>query len=76
MSSLSISIVNIHVLLSISFLLICSNRKMPLPIRIFELSDVVLKDNQTDVGARNRRNLCALYCSHTAGFEVIYSLPI
>jgi len=51
-----------------------NNRKLPLPVRLFEISDVVFKDNQTDVGARNRRNLCALYCSHSAGFEVIHGL--
>jgi len=51
-----------------------NSRKMPLPIRVFEVSDIVLKDNQTDVGARNRRNLCALYCAHTAGFEIIHGL--
>jgi len=50
------------------------NRKNPLPIRVFELSDVVLKNNSYDVGACNRRNLSALYCSHSAGFEIIHGL--
>jgi len=35
---------------------------------------VVLKTNTTDVGAKNQRNLCAIYCNNTAGFEVIHGL--
>ncbi|XP_061073319.1 phenylalanine--tRNA ligase beta subunit [Conger conger] len=51
-----------------------ANRKMPLPLKLFEISDVVLKDDTRDVGARNSRRLCALYYSKSPGFEVIHGL--
>lgn len=48
--------------------------RVHLPVRIFELSDVVLKDSTSDVGASNHRRLGALYCGNTSGFEVIHGL--
>ncbi|XP_031564796.1 phenylalanine--tRNA ligase beta subunit-like [Actinia tenebrosa] len=53
---------------------ICSNKKMPLPIRLFEMSDVVYKDDKKDVGARNNRRFCAVNYNKTPGFEVIHGL--
>ncbi|EFN85934.1 phenylalanine--tRNA ligase beta subunit [Harpegnathos saltator] len=53
---------------------ICSNKKMPLPHKIFEVSDVVLRDDTMDVGARNNRRLCAVYANKSAGFEIIHGL--
>jgi len=50
------------------------NKKTPLPLKLFELSDVVMKDSKTDVGSSNKRNLCAVYCAQTSGFEVIHGL--
>jgi phenylalanyl-tRNA synthetase beta chain len=50
------------------------NRDMPLPLRIFEISDVVLRDDARDTGARNERRLCALYSSKTSGLEHIHGL--
>jgi len=35
---------------------------------------VVLKNPAYDVGAGNKRHLCALYCAHSAGFEIIQGL--
>lgn len=52
---------------------IASNKSTALPIKIFEISDVVHKDNTTDVGAFNERHLCAVHCSHNSGFEVTTS---
>lgn len=43
-------------------------------LRLFEISDVMLLDSSTDVGARNERRLAALYTGPTAGFEVIHGL--
>lgn len=43
-------------------------------VRLFEVSDVVLKDPSSDVGARNERRVGALYTGPTAGFEVIHGL--
>jgi len=48
-----------------------SNKKMPLPLKLFEIADVVIKDPSKDVGARNSRKLCALYLNTTANFEVL-----
>lgn len=50
------------------------NRKMPLPLKLFEISDVVLLDKTKDVGARNRRHACAVYYNKVAGFEVVHGL--
>lgn len=51
-----------------------SNRKMPLPLKLFEISDVVLKDPTKDVGAKNERRLCAVNYNKTPGFETIHGL--
>jgi phenylalanyl-tRNA synthetase beta chain len=51
-----------------------ANRNMPLPMKIFEISDVVLKDIGTEVGARNERHLSALFYNKTSGFEIIHGL--
>ncbi|XP_067619497.1 phenylalanine--tRNA ligase beta subunit [Eurosta solidaginis] len=51
-----------------------ANRKMPLPLKLFEISDVVVADDDTEVGARNERRLCAVNCNKTAGFEVVHGL--
>ncbi|XP_059803648.1 phenylalanine--tRNA ligase beta subunit isoform X1 [Hypanus sabinus] len=53
---------------------VAANRKMPLPLKLFEISDVVLKDPSKDVGAKNERHLCALYYNKNPGFEVIHGL--
>uniref|UniRef100_K7E5Q8 Phenylalanine--tRNA ligase beta subunit n=1 Tax=Monodelphis domestica TaxID=13616 RepID=K7E5Q8_MONDO len=53
---------------------IAANRKMPLPLKLFEISDIVLKDSSKDVGARNHRHLCAVYYNKNPGFEVIHGL--
>lgn len=53
---------------------IASNKNMPLPMKIFEISDVVFKDINMDVGARNERRLCAVYYNKHPGFEVIHGL--
>ncbi|TRY94067.1 hypothetical protein DNTS_027304 [Danionella cerebrum] len=53
---------------------IAANRKMPLPLKLFEISDVVLKDETKDVGACNNRRLCAVFYNKSPGFEVIHGL--
>uniref|UniRef100_A0AAQ4QE41 Phenylalanine--tRNA ligase beta subunit n=1 Tax=Gasterosteus aculeatus aculeatus TaxID=481459 RepID=A0AAQ4QE41_GASAC len=53
---------------------VAANRKMPLPLKLFEISDVVLKDETKDVGARNSRRFCAVYYNKSPGFEVIHGL--
>ncbi|XP_076239323.1 phenylalanine--tRNA ligase beta subunit isoform X2 [Calliopsis andreniformis] len=53
---------------------LAANKNMPLPQKLFEISDIVLKDNSTEVGARNHRYMCALYCNKSDGFEIIHGL--
>lgn len=51
-----------------------SNKKMPLPLKLFEISDIVIQDASKDVKARNIRHLCALNYNKSPGFEVIHGL--
>ncbi|XP_058058544.1 phenylalanine--tRNA ligase beta subunit [Anopheles bellator] len=53
---------------------LAANRKMPLPLKLFEVSDVVLADGKAEVGAKNERRVCAVNCNKTAGFEVVHGL--
>lgn len=53
---------------------IAANKKMPLPVKVFEISDVVIRDEGVEVGARNERRICAVNCNKTAGFEVVHGL--
>ncbi|GAA5866992.1 hypothetical protein JCM8547_008401 [Rhodosporidiobolus lusitaniae] len=50
------------------------NRKHTLPLRIFEVSDVVVKDPSYERQARNVRRLAAVFCGRKAGFEVVHGL--
>ena len=51
-----------------------ANRKMPLPLKLFEISDVVLKDAGAEVGARNERHMAAIFYNKSPGFEIIHGL--
>ncbi|KAJ2947379.1 hypothetical protein O0L34_g17146 [Tuta absoluta] len=53
---------------------LAANKKMPLPLRLFEISDVVLQDQQSETGASNERRLCALHCGRTSGFQHVHGL--
>ncbi|KAG9140550.1 hypothetical protein Leryth_016044 [Lithospermum erythrorhizon] len=50
------------------------NKDHPKPIKIFEVGDIVLLDDSNEVGAVNCRQLAALYCGATSGFELIHGL--
>eukprot|EP00177_Eucheuma_denticulatum_P004484 GFKZ01008153.1.p1 GENE.GFKZ01008153.1~~GFKZ01008153.1.p1 ORF type:complete len:592 (-),score=85.13 GFKZ01008153.1:2014-3789(-) len=50
------------------------NRKSKVPIKLFEVGDVVVKDGGAEVLARNRRKVAGIYCGMSAGFEVIQGL--
>jgi phenylalanyl-tRNA synthetase beta chain len=50
------------------------NRSHPLPIRVFETSDVVLKDGSLERQARNIRHAAAVWCNKTAGFEIVHGM--
>lgn len=47
---------------------------MPLPLKLFEIQDVVFTDAATEVGARNERRIGAVNCNRSAGFEVVHGL--
>ncbi|XP_046850860.1 phenylalanine--tRNA ligase beta subunit-like [Xenia sp. Carnegie-2017] len=51
-----------------------ANRKMPLPLKLFEISDIVLQDEKKDVGARNHRRICVINYNKTPGFEIVHGL--
>ncbi|EGC31656.1 hypothetical protein DICPUDRAFT_50060 [Dictyostelium purpureum] len=65
---------------------VVSNKAAPLPLKLFELSDVSVKgstgnkdltdpnSNNSDVGAYNKRMLGAIYCANSAKIEVIHGL--
>lgn len=53
---------------------VTANKRMPLPLKLFEISDVVLTDETAEVGARNERRMAAVNCNKTAGFEVVHGL--
>ena len=50
------------------------NRSHPLPIKVFESTDVVFKDLSLERQARNVRHAAAVWCNKSAGFEVIHGL--
>lgn len=41
---------------------------------MFEVGDVVLKDETCETNTRNERRLCALYTNHSSELEVIHGL--
>ena len=51
-----------------------ANKNLPLPLKLFEIADVVVKDASKDVGARNERKLCAVNYNKTPGFETVHGL--
>ncbi|KHN06531.1 Putative phenylalanine--tRNA ligase beta subunit, partial [Glycine soja] len=54
--------------------IVAHNKDHPKPIKIFEVGDIAVLDEQRDVGAKNLRQLAALYCGANAGFEIIHGL--
>nr|CAG4647781.1 EOG090X03QT [Moina brachiata]SVE92925.1 EOG090X03QT [Moina brachiata] len=53
---------------------IAANKKMPLPLKVFEVSDIVVKNPAVGVGAQNIRHLCAVNYNKSPGFEVVHGL--
>lgn len=52
-----------------------SNKSMSLPMKLFEVGDVVFADDNSDVGANNVRHISAIYYGRqTSGFETIHGL--
>ncbi|BDA44356.1 Phenylalanine-tRNA ligase beta subunit [Coccomyxa sp. Obi] len=51
-----------------------ANKDAPLPVKLFEASDVILLDTSAETGARNERRLVAVACAKEGSFEVIHGL--
>ncbi|GHP04514.1 hypothetical protein PPROV_000326800 [Pycnococcus provasolii] len=51
-----------------------ANAEAPLPLKVFEVNDVLFLDNSVDVGAKNHRHAVAVYMNVTSGFEAIHQL--
>lgn len=49
-----------------------TNSDAPKPLKLFEISDVVMLSDETTVGAKNERRLVVVYCSKDSGFEIIH----
>lgn len=50
------------------------NKRHAVPMKVFEVSDVVLKDGQAERGARNERHFAAAWYGKTSGFEQVHGL--
>lgn len=50
------------------------SRSSALPLRLFEVGDVVLLDDTAETGARNERRLCAVCCAQANTFEAMHGL--
>ena len=50
---------------------ISANKHHPLPIKIFEVSDICLRDESYERRSRNQRNCGGLYAGKQSGLEVL-----
>ncbi|ORX35401.1 hypothetical protein BD324DRAFT_95526 [Kockovaella imperatae] len=50
------------------------NKSLPLPLKIFECSDISVQDREAERQTRNYRRLCAVYMDKKGGFEVTQGL--
>ncbi|KAF7332036.1 Phenylalanyl-tRNA synthetase subunit beta [Mycena kentingensis (nom. inval.)] len=50
------------------------NKTHVLPIKVFETSDIVVKDMKRERQTRNVRHAAAVWCNKTAGFEVVHGM--
>ena len=51
-----------------------NNKHRPIPLKIFEVSDVGFKAEERERKTRNERHLAALWYGKTSGFEVVHGL--
>lgn len=50
------------------------NKSHSLPLKVFEASDVVFKDDGAERKTRNERHYAAAFCGRTSGFEEVHGL--
>ena len=54
---------------------LAANKAMPLPLKIFQVADIVVLDSKNDVGARNERRLAVAYTNNTqSGLEIVHGV--
>lgn len=53
---------------------VASNKTSPCPLKLFECGDVVVKDAQNPIGAKNVSRIAMIYVNVTAGYEQIDGL--
>lgn len=51
-----------------------ANKKAKIPIKLFEVGDVVYQDASADRRSRNERRLCVIYSGKTSGFEYVHGV--
>ena len=51
-----------------------ANKANQLPYKIFEISDVVITDQENEVGAVNRRELCFAYTNNVSSMEIVQGM--
>ena len=53
---------------------LASNRSLKLPVKLFEVQEIVQKNEDVNgTGAKNQRNICAVYTGTGDTFEVSYA---
>jgi phenylalanyl-tRNA synthetase beta subunit len=52
------------------------NKHRPVPLKVFEVSDVGLKAPERERKTRNERHFAAVYYGKTSGFEVVHGLMV
>ncbi|CDZ98765.1 phenylalanyl-trna synthetase subunit beta [Phaffia rhodozyma] len=50
------------------------NKQLPLPVQIFEVSDVAIQDASEERKSRNIRKVAGLWSNKSAGFEIVHGL--
>ena len=53
---------------------VSANKDAALPLKLFEISDVILPDPKSETGCRNERHLAAVQCSRETEFELMHGL--
>mmetsp|Transcript_25811 Transcript_25811/g.55292 ORF Transcript_25811/g.55292 Transcript_25811/m.55292 type:complete len:614 (-) Transcript_25811:278-2119(-) len=53
---------------------LAANKDAPVPVKLFEVSDVILVSDEHESGAKNERRLLVLYSGKESGFEVVHGV--
>lgn len=53
---------------------LANNKHLPMPIKIFEVGDIVIQEPTMEVGAKNVRRVCAIHAGQTSEFSKLHGL--